>query len=250
MDPARRNQSTKVVAIIQARMGSSRLPGKVLKKLEGKTVLARVVARVSRARLLHEAMVATTTAKKDESIVEECGQLKVPIFRGDEQDVLDRYYRAAQEVKAEVLVRITADCPLIDPELIDETIGAQGKTNCDYASNALERTYPRGLDVEVFTFQALERAWREARLPYQREHVTPYLYEHPEQFRISKLRGREDLSHLRWTLDTPEDLACLSAIYERFHGRDDFGWKEVLSLLDREPEIAELNRQVTQKDFR
>jgi spore coat polysaccharide biosynthesis protein SpsF len=241
---------SRTIAIIQARMGSTRLPGKVLKKLEGKTVLARVVARVSRASLLHEVVVATTAAKMDDAIVEECERLQTSVFRGDERDVLDRYYRAAQAAKAGVIVRITADCPLIDPELVDATISARGQADYDYASNALDRTYPRGLDVEVFTFPALERAWRQATLPYQREHVTPYLYEHPEQFRIVKLRGQKDYSHLRWTLDTPEDFECLSAIYARFHGRDDFRWTEVLSLLDREPEIVEINRHIAQKDFR
>jgi spore coat polysaccharide biosynthesis protein SpsF len=240
----------KTVAIIQARMGSTRLPGKVLKALEGKTVLARVVGRVSQANLLDEVIIATTDTAKDNAIIEECERLKVPVFRGDEQDVLDRYHQAAQREKADVIVRITADCPLIDPELLDETISARLKTNADYASNALDRTYPRGLDVEVFTFQALECAWGQARLPYQREHVTPYLYEHPEEFRILKLRGQRDYSHLRWTLDTPEDFECIGAIYARFHGRDDFPWTEVLSLLEREPEIADINRHVTQKDFR
>lgn len=236
----------KIVAIIQARMGSTRLPGKVLKDLEGQTVLARVVERVRRARLIDDLLVATTDKRGDNAIVEECQRYHVKVFRGDEEDVLDRYCRAAQFVGAEIVVRITADCPLIDPEIIDLTIAAFLTKHPDYASNALVRTYPRGLDTEVFSMGALERAWREAPTPYQRAHVTPYIYEHPEAFKVLPVTGDGDFSFHRWTVDTAEDLEFARAIYERFEGKP-FQWREVLRLLDREPELMEINRSVLQK---
>jgi len=237
----------RTVAIIQARMGSTRLPGKVLKNLCGETVLSRVVKRTRRARLLDEVVVATTDRAGDDPIVAECGRDWVPCFRGDEADVLDRYYRAAQQFTADAIVRITSDCPLIDPELIDATVRAFLDEKPDYATNSLVITYPRGLDVEVLTAEALARAWLEAKDSYQRTHVTPYLYEHPKQFKIVSLTSEENLGHYRWTLDTPEDWELVETIYKRFSGHDDFGWLDVLALLDREPELTELNVHVQQK---
>ena len=193
---------------------------------------------------------ATTTEPADEVIVAECDRLQVLCFRGSEQDVLDRYYQAAHANAAEAVVRVTSDCPLIDPELVDETVEVFRDEHADYASNVFPRTYPRGLDTEVFTFDALDRAWREAREPHQREHVTPYLYEHPQIFKLASLSGAADYSRYRWTLDTREDLELLRAIYSRFDGGDDFSWQEVLRLMEREPELAELNSQVLQKSVR
>ena len=139
---------------------------------------------------------------------------------------------------------------MIDPQLVDETIIVLKNQKADYASNVFPRTYPRGLDVEAFTAAALVRAWSEAREPYQREHVTPYLYQHPEKFRLASVSGKVDHSPPRWTLDTREDLELLRAIYARFNGSDDFSWQEVLHLMEREPELAELNSQVLQKSLR
>ena len=239
-----------IVAIIQARMGSSRLPGKVLMDLGGEMVLGRVVRRLQRSRHISKIVVATTTVPADEVIVAECDRLEVLCFRGSEHDVLDRYYQAARANAADAVVRITSDCPLIDPELVDETVEVFRDKHADYASNVFPRTYPRGLDTEVFSFDALDRAWREAREAHQREHVTPYLYEHPQIFKLASLSGAADYSRYRWTLDTREDLELLRAIYSRFHGRDDFSWQEVLRLMEREPELAELNSQVLQKSVR
>jgi len=238
------------VAVIQARMGSSRLPGKVLMDLGGETTLARVVRRLQRSRQVTKIVVATTTARGDQAIIRECEHLQVVCFRGEEQDVLDRYYQAASANAADAVVRVTSDCPLIDPELVDETVEVFRDEHADYASNVFPRTYPRGLDTEVFSFDALDRAWREAREAHQREHVTPYLYEHPQIFKLASLSGAADYSRYRWTLDTREDLELLRAIYSRFDGRDDFSWKEVLRLMEREPELAELNSQVLQKPVR
>jgi spore coat polysaccharide biosynthesis protein SpsF len=238
----------KVVAIIQAHMGSTRLPGKVLRNLCGQSVLARVVNRTRRTRLLGKVVVATTDQPADDAIARECERLSIPCFRGNEADVLDRYYRAAQHFAADSVVRITSDCPLIDPELIDATVRALLDQKAEYATNSLVITYPRGLDVEVFTANALDSAWREAREHYQRTHVTPYLYENPERFKIASLPSDEDLGHHRWTLDTPEDWELIEAIYtDCGGGRDDFSWRQVLELLRRKPQLAEINSHVQQK---
>jgi spore coat polysaccharide biosynthesis protein SpsF len=240
-------RALKVVAIIQARMGSTRLPGKVLKDVEGETVLARVVNRLRRARLIHEVLVATTDRPADDVIVQHCRSLSVSVSRGDQEDVLDRYFRAAQLAKADIVVRITSDCPLIDPEITDKTIAAFLAARPDYASNALDRTYPRGLDTEVMFFATLARAWQQARKPYERTHVTPYIYEHPAEFKLLSVTGDENYSHLRWTVDTPEDLELIRAIYSRLKDKPAFLWQDALDVVNREPALSELNRFVKQK---
>jgi spore coat polysaccharide biosynthesis protein SpsF len=228
-------------------MGSTRLPGKVLKDLEGETVLGRVVNRLRRAHQIDEVLIATTDRPADDAIIAECRKLVVPVSRGDQDDVLDRYYRAAQLSRADVVVRITSDCPLIDPEITGKTIAAFQQKRVDYASNVMERTYPRGLDTEVMSFDALARAWQVARKPHEREHVTPYIYEHPTDFKLLSVAGDEDYSAHRWTVDTPEDLEFAQAVYARLKGDPAFSWRDVLALLDREPELAALNRSVVQK---
>jgi len=237
----------KVVAIIQARVGSTRLPGKVLKDLAGATVLARVVERVRRARRIDEVLIATTDRPADDAIVAECRKCSVAVSRGDQDDVLDRYFRAAQLKKADVVVRITSDCPLIDPEITDKTVAAFLEARPDYASNVMVRTYPRGLDTEVISFDALARAWQQARKPYEREHVTPYITEHPLEFKLLSVTGDDDFSSHRWTVDTPEDMEFAQAVYARLHGNASFTWRDVLELLDREPGLVDLNRGVQQK---
>jgi spore coat polysaccharide biosynthesis protein SpsF len=237
----------KIAAIIQARMSSTRLPGKVLMDLGGETVLARVVRRLRRATLIEEIVVATTSSVADQAIVRECQRLSVGVFRGEENDVLDRYYHAAQWTDADGIVRITSDCPLIDPEITDQTIRSFLERRPDYAGNALQRTYPRGLDTEVMTWEALASAWREARLSYQRAHVTPYIYENPDRFDILPVKGAADYSSHRWTLDREEDLAFIRAVYDRLGNDDSFSWCDVLALLEQEPELVELNREVMQK---
>ena len=231
-------------------MGSTRLPGKVLKDLGGETVLARVVNRTRRATLLNEVVVATSVLPADDAIVQECELLNVACFRGDEADVLDRYYRAAQEFAADAVVRITADCPLIDPELIDATIRSGLDQKADYATNSLVLTYPRGLDVEMFTADALERAWSAASEEYQRIHVTPYLYENPKLFKVISIDDQTDHSQYRWTLDTAEDLEMIRAVYRHFGNRDNVRWNEVLDLMENQPELALLNSHVRQKSLR
>ena len=237
----------KVTAVIQARMGSTRLPGKVLMDLGGKTVLARVVDRLRRATLVNEILVATTDSIADDAIIQECRRIDVASFRGSEDDVLDRYYQAALLTTGEGIVRITSDCPLIDAQIADDTIRSFLDLRPDYASNSLQRTYPRGLDTEVMTRDALACAWREAQFPYQRAHVTPYLYENPGRFDILAVKGCFDYSDQRWTLDTPQDLAFIRAVYERLGNDDSFTWHDAMVVLQREPELVELNRGVMQK---
>lgn len=240
----------KTVAIVQARMGSTRLPGKVMQDIGGETMLARVVRRARRAVRLDELLVATSTNSGDDVLVAECARLGVACARGSEDDVLDRYYCAATSHDASRIVRITADCPLIDPDLVDEVIARFEQSDADYASNTLERTFPRGLDTEVVSAVALARAWREAREPYQRAHVTAFLYEHPEIFRLAGLRADADYSALRWTVDTPDDLALVRAIYMRLGNDDHASWRAVLDLVEAKPELTEMNRSIRQKELR
>ena len=239
----------KVVAIIQARMGSTRLPGKVLLDLCGQTMLGRVVGRTRGAELVDEVVVATTRHDTDEPIIEECRGLDVACFLGDEEDVLDRYNRAAEAHGADVVVRITSDCPLIDPSETDRVVRAFLDSRPDYASNILRRTYPRGLDTEAMSTATLAHAWLEARQPYERIHVTPYIYGHAETFQLLSVTGREDCSNYRWTVDTPEDLEFVREVYRLLGAREMAGWREVLALLEMNPELAEINRSVRHKDL-
>jgi len=237
----------RIVAIIQARMGSTRLPGKTLQDLAGKTVLMRVVERVRRMQRIDDLAIATTVNDQDDLIEKTCQENGVLAFRGNEEDVLDRYYRAACFFHADTIVRITADCPLIDPELSDHVIQQFLERKPDYASNVMLRTYPRGLDTEVMSLLALERAWQKATDAYQRAHVTPYIYQHPESFVLLSVTGEEDQSRHRWTLDTPEDMQFLRMLYAKLPSSNGFGWREVLKILDREPELVNINQHVPQK---
>jgi spore coat polysaccharide biosynthesis protein SpsF len=243
----------KTVAIIQARMGSSRLPGKVLRKLGDQTVLAHVIDRVRVAKRLDEIWVATTDAPDDIAIVDECVRLGIPTYRGSESDVLDRYFKTAQAAGAEIVVRITSDCPMFDGRLLDDMLAMFTEANqsgpaVDYLSNVLERTYPRGLDAEVFTFECLAAAEREATLLHEREHVTPFIYQHPERFRLRSYAGNVDRSGYRWTLDTPEDWQLVEALYAALWRPDQvFLTEDIVKLLKTRPELNTINAHVEQK---
>jgi spore coat polysaccharide biosynthesis protein SpsF len=237
----------KIVAIIQARMGSTRLPGKVLKDIGGETMLARVVRRTQSARLLDQIVVATTTEYPDDAIVPECNRLAVDVFRGDEQDVLDRFYQAAMAHSAEVIVRITSDCPFIDPGMVDKVLQTFLEKTPDYIGNTLLRAYPRGVMPEVLTMSALAQAWREADKSYQRVHVTPYVYQNPGCFDILAVSGAANLGDYRWTVDTLEDLEFARAVYARLSNDDSFSWLDILGLLEDNPELLDLNRHIKQK---
>ncbi len=243
-----------MVAIIQARMGSSRLPGKVLKDIGGEPMLFREVLRARRAQSLGQVVIATTTDTSDDAVAAFCDSKGIPLFRGDPYDVLDRYYQAARTFGAETIVRLTGDCPVIDPGEIDRTVSAFFDAGVDFAANRLpppwERSTPIGMDTEVVSFAALERAWREAEAKYAREHVMPYLYEEPGRFNILVVDHDPDLGHIRLTVDTPEDLALIRRIYEHFGNTDDFSLDDILSLLEQKPDWLAINAGVVHKQYR
>ncbi len=239
------------VAIIQARTNSSRLPGKVLLDLGGKPLLAWAVNRASRASTIDRVLVATTTDPSDDAVETFCQAHGCACFRGSQFDVLDRYYQAGRQAGAQTIVRLTADCPLIDAEEIDRTVRLFFERQADFACNRLpppwKRTTPVGLDTEVCSMAGLERAWREAAAKYEREHVMPFFYDVPGRFKVAVADMTPDYSHLRWTVDTAADLELLRRIVAHFPGRDDFSWREVLELMEREPELAQINAAVQHK---
>ena len=245
--------SLTTTAIIQARMSSSRLPGKVLRDIAGQPMLVHVVERARLAKLVNQVVIATTTDPSDDAIEQLCAERGYPCYRGSLADVLDRYYQAARTFQADIIVRITSDCPLIDPGLIDDLVRQFTSSQYDFAANRLPlpwgRTYPIGLDLEMCTFQGLEAAWKEAQDKHQREHVMPYFYENPQRFRILHVKHTQDFGAMRWTVDTAEDLELLNQIAAYFPDRMDFSWLEVLDLFQRHPELAEINAQVQHKNY-
>jgi spore coat polysaccharide biosynthesis protein SpsF len=258
-----KKMSPRTIGIIQARLNASRLPGKVLKDIAGEPMLVRVFERTSQSTSLDGVLVATTIDPSDDAIQTLCYQRGYPCFRGDIFDVLDRYYRAASDIQAEIIVRITADCPVIDPVVIDRTVnsflgfdnkGIPITEQYDFAANRLpppwSRTYPIGLDTEVVSYQNLELAWRQADQKHQREHVMPFFYEQPDRFRICHVKYKHDYGWLRWTVDTPADLELLRMIYARFPDRDNFSWLEIIDLYRKEPELFQINAEVKAKDYR
>lgn len=225
-------------AIVQARMGSTRLPGKVMMDIGGQPMLGRVIERVRQAPGIDTVLVATSTAPADQAVAEHCAATGVPCFAGSEHDVLDRFYRAAQLHGLTAIVRITADCPLLDPEVVGQ-VAALLDGGYDYAANVHPPTFPDGLDAEAFSMAALAAAWRDATLPSDREHVTPFIWRHPGRFPSRNLAAPADYSHLRWTVDDARDLAFVRTIYRRLGSRAH--WREVLQLLAESPELADLN---------
>jgi spore coat polysaccharide biosynthesis protein SpsF len=230
-------------------MGSTRLPGKVLLPLGPATVLEHVITRVKATPGLAEVVIATTRNPQDDRLAAAAAGYGATVFRGSEEDVLERYYQAAEASGADVVVRITSDCPLIDPEVVGQAVARFATDGAlDYLSNAVERTYPRGLDTEVFSFAALARAHREATRAYEREHVTPYLNQHPERFRLAAFHNPAgNFAHLRWTLDTPEDYQFFQAVFHELAHLPTIRTADVLALLERRPDIGAINAAVEQK---
>mgnify|MGYP006304579055 CR=1 FL=1 len=243
-----------VVAIIQVRMGSSRLPGKVLEDIGGKPMLYRVVVRARRAQTLGRVVVATTHDASDDPVAAYCLAQGFPFFRGDPRDVLDRYFQAASHFNASIVVRLTGDCPLIDPLEIDRTVRAFHAGAADFAANRLpppwQRTTPIGMDTEVVSMKALEKAWHAADQKHHREHVMPYFYEEADRFKILVADHDPDLGHLRLTVDTPEDLTLTRKIYSYFDDQDQFSLQEVVDLMARRPDWQVINAGVTHKGYR
>jgi glutamate-1-semialdehyde 2,1-aminomutase len=237
----------KTVAIVQARMGSTRFPRKVMTPVCGKPLIGLLLERLSKAARIDAIVLATTDSPLDSPLVDYVAALGYGTFCGPESDVLERYYLAARAAHADVIVRITGDCPLIDAEIVDAVIETFERAKLDYASNTLDPTYPDGLDTEVFTFAALERASREATLPPHREHVTPYIKEMPG-FARENVRHMTDYSAERWTVDEPEDLDVVRAVFEHFAPRRDFSWMEVMELSERKPELFAANRHLVRNE--
>jgi spore coat polysaccharide biosynthesis protein SpsF len=243
----------KIGAIIQARMGSTRLSGKVMKVIEGKTVLKHVIERVKQSDFIDVIIIATTTHDRDDVIEAEAIQCGVEFFRGNEDDVLSRYYYAAKNNNLDAIVRITSDCPLIDSKVLDEIINYYQKNNYDIVSNAgsdvLNRTYPRGLDTEIFSFKVLEKAFNNAVEKYQREHVTPYIYEN--SINIFYYKNNVDYSKYRWTLDTEEDFELISEVYKNIYkGTHDFYMQDIVRLFKQKPELYNINAHIEQKKIK
>ena len=237
----------KTVAIVQARMGSARLPGKVMRSICGTPMIGVLLARLSGARRIDEIVLATTDHPRDEPLAEYVRALGHTVFRGSEADVLDRYYRAASLAQAELIVRITGDCPLVDAAVVDAVIGKFLESAVDYASNVEPATFPDGLDVEVFTFNALETAWKTAAVAREREHVTPFIRE-SSQFRRASHVHATDASGERWTVDEAEDFDVVESVFKHFHPRRDFSWLEVLALRDQHPEWFAANRHLPRNE--
>jgi len=242
-----------VIAIVQARMGSSRLPGKVLLDIGGEAMLYRVVVRARRARSIGQVVVATTTDSKDDPVEVFCKSKGFPCFRGDPFDVLDRYFQAARLFGASTIVRLTADCPMIEPAEIDRIVQAFFQANVDFAANRLpppwKRTTPIGMDTEVVSLKALSLAWQKAEEKYAREHVMPYLYEKTGRFQVLLVDHEPDLGYLRLTVDTPEDLALARKIYQYFDNSDDFSLTEILDFLKDSPELLDINAGIKHKGY-
>ncbi len=239
------NGSPKVLAIIQARMGSTRLPSKVFLDLAGRPVLAHVIERLRRSRLTSEFIVATTINREDLPIVGLCAEMGVRVYCGHADDPLERYYQAARLYGGEHIIRIKGDCPAIDPEIVDQAIRLHLQREADYTTNTLERTYPVGEDVEILTRQTLEQVWRNAGLRSEREHITIYIPKHPEAFKICHLKQSEDLSAKRWTIDYPEDYELMKQIFNTLYPRDPaFGMRAILDFLLEKPGLEQVNAHV------
>lgn len=239
-----------VVCIVQARLGSTRLPGKVLKEICSKTVLEHDIDRLKQVKNLNKIVIATTTLEEDNKIEKLVTELGIDCFRGSSEDVLSRYYFAAKKYKADVVVRVTSDCPLIDYNISDKIIQyyLDNKDKYDYVSNTIERTYPRGLDTEVFSFESLEKSYNEAKKQYEREHVTPYIYQNADKFKMAQYKNERDYSNYRWTLDTEEDYKLINIIYNNLYKKNKlFCFNDILKFIDENSYLTKINEHIQQK---
>lgn len=233
------------LAILQARMSSSRLSGKVLKPILGIPMLLRQIERVNRSKKIDKLVVATSLDPSDDPIRQLCQSSGIECFRGSMSDVLDRFYQASLKFPADHIVRLTADCPLADPAVIDHVIEFYDEGEFDYASNAIEPTFPDGLDVEIFRTQCLHEAWNEAQLPSEREHVTPFIHKRSSRYRIGHYKNSSDLSSLRWTVDEEVDFQLITKIYNCLYlQKNDFTMTDVLDFLDKNPPLKTINTQL------
>jgi spore coat polysaccharide biosynthesis protein SpsF len=243
----------KIDVIIQARMGSTRLPGKVLKDLKGKPIIWHVIERVKQSKLIDDVIIATTTSKQDNQIVEFCVDNNIKYYRGSEENVLERYYETAKHFDSDIVLRVTSDCPLIDPKVIDDILEFYLKNNYDLVTNAgmdlANRTFPRGLDIEIFSIEILEKAYVNAKKKYELEHVSPYIYEN--KFDIYYFKNQQDYSKYRLTLDTIEDYKLIEKIYdELYDSSHNFYMEDIIELLISKPKLYLINNKIKQKKVR
>lgn len=231
-----------ILAILQARTSSSRLPGKVIKEILGKPMIIRQIERILKSEKIGKLILATSTDSSDDALEEICKINSTECFRGDLNDVLKRFYFAADKYKPENVVRLTGDCPVIDPEIIDKTINYHISERFDYTTNALEPTFPDGLDVEIMKFSVLKQAFENAELTSQREHVTPYIYNNPDKFKIGILKNTEDLSNLRWTVDEKEDYDFITKIYDGlYRNKPDFNMNDIINFMESNSDLCKYN---------
>ena len=233
-------------------MTSTRLPGKIMKEVMGKSLLEYQIERMKRVKSADEIVIATTWGDADRVIVDYCDRLSIHYFRGSEQDVLSRYYEAAKASDADVVVRLTSDCPLIDPSIVERVLKyySDHSAEYDYVSNCLIRTYPRGMDTEVFPVRVLEEGYREATDPQDREHVTSFFYRHAQRYRLSNVAYSRDCSRHRWTVDTEKDFLLIKQILEILYPeKPNFSMEDVLDLIDRDPSLFSINAHVEQKEL-
>lgn len=231
----------KIVAILQARCSSSRLPNKVMLKIMNKPMIQHQINRLKKSKLVDEIVIATSTDKSDDLLARLCKKLNLPIFRGSLNNVLDRFYHTANHYKADIVVRLTGDCPLIDPEIIDMAIQKHLLEENDYTSNIIIETYPDGLDVEVISISAIKEAWKNSKLKSEKEHVTTYIRK-KSKYKKSNLSSEEDMSHYRWTVDEPADFEFVTKVYESL-GKNEkhFSTSEIYDLLEKEPRLQDIN---------
>lgn len=231
----------KPVAIIQVRMGSTRLPGKVLKKLNGISVLECLCDQLNYSRLLNDKIIATTSNSGDDVIVNFCESKGIKCFRGSVNDVLDRYHKCAKKFSINTIIRITSDCPLMDPQVVDDVIDFYLKNSYDYVNNFYKRTYPYGNDVEIFSLKVLEKVWEKATKPFEREHVTPYIYNNPDEFSLGWIENKENLSEFHWTVDRKEDLIFVQKIFKKISKRPIL-MKDIIDVIKDDPSLLEINK--------
>lgn len=238
-----------IAIIVQARMGSTRLPGKVLKEIEEKPMLWHHMNRLKHSKYSPEIIIATSTLEKDKPILRLAKELNVNSFAGSHDDVLDRYYQAALKYKVDIIARITSDCPVIDPEVFDKVLEKFLEGNYDYVSNVRPPTFPDGLDVEIFSFETLKKIWTKAKLASEREGVTGYLGKNIESFNIYNVENEQNLSYMRWTVDEKEDLEFIREVYKNLYAKKEiFLMDDILKLLKNKPELMEINRKYNRNE--
>ena len=230
-------------------MSSSRLPGKVMKPVLGRPMIERQIERLLRSKRIDQLIVATSNDQENTVLETLCKRIGIFCFRGSLENVLDRFYQAAKNFKPEHIIRLTGDCPLADPAIIDELVDFYQERQCDYASNCQKPTLPDGLDAEIFSLAVLEETWKEAILPSHLEHVTSYIRAHPKRYRIGHYKYHRDLSYMRWTVDEYEDLKFVRKVYEKLYpSNPEFKTEDVVALLEREPKLLEINRYFKRND--